>query len=160
MTHTDAAAFVSYYWLGAMIGRFVGSFALLVVRTEHALAAVATAALLLVATTIFGHGPVAMWAIVSCGLFNSVMWPCIFPLSVKGLGKFTSEGSGLLVMMVVGGAVIPLCQGYLADKFGYQHSFVIVLLCYAYLIYFALDGYRIRQPRFPSLQDYVPPVEV
>jgi len=73
------------------------------------------------------------------------MWPCIFPLSVKGLGKLTSQGSGILVMMVVGGAVIPEIQGLLADKFGYQHSFAIVLLCYAYLVYFALSGYRIRQ---------------
>jgi len=100
-----------------------------------------------------------MWAIVSCGLFNSVMWPCIFPLSVKGLGRFTSQGSGILITMVVGGAIIPEIQGLLADKFGYQHSFVIVLLCYAYLVYFAVSGYRIRQPRFPSLPDYVPPVE-
>jgi FHS family L-fucose permease-like MFS transporter len=88
------------------------------------------------------------------------MWPCIFPLSVKGLGKLTSQGSGILVMMVVGGAVIPEIQGLLADKFGFQLSFLVVLLCYAYLIYFALSGYKIRQPRFASLPDYIPPVEV
>jgi FHS family L-fucose permease-like MFS transporter len=159
MSHADAARFVSYYWGGAMVGRLIGSGALLKIRTERALAAVATAAFLLVAIAIFGHGPVALWAVVSCGLFNSVMWPCIFPLSVKGLGKFTSEGSGILVMMVVGGAIIPLLQGALADRFGYQHSFAIVLLCYGYLIYFALDGYRIRQPGFPSLPSFVPPLE-
>ena len=141
-----------------MIGRLIGSVALLRIRADRALAAVAMVAMLLVAITIFGHGPTAMIAIVSCGLFNSVMWPCIFPLSVKGLGKFTSQGSGILVMMVVGGAVIPEMQGLLADKFGYQHSFVIVLFCYAYLVYFALSGYRIRQPRFASLPDYIPPV--
>jgi MFS transporter, FHS family, L-fucose permease len=89
-----------------------------------------------------------------------VMWPCIFPLSVKGLGKFTSQGSGLLVMMVVGGAVIPELQGLLADIFGYQHSFIIVLLCYAYIAYFAVSGYRIRQPRFASIPGRVPPVEI
>ena len=61
-------------------------------------------------------------------------------------------------MMVVGGAVISAIQGLPTDKFGYQHSFAIVLLCYAYLVYFALSGYRIRQPRFASLHDYVPPV--
>jgi len=70
------------------------------------------------------------------------MWPCIFPLSLAGLGKFTSQGSGILVTMVVGGAVIPEIQGFLADSFGYQRSFVIVLLCYLYLLYFALRGYR------------------
>jgi len=160
MSHGAAARYVSLYWGGAMVGRLVGSVALRWVPTQRALATVATVALLLVAIGIFGHGPVALWAVVSCGLFNSVMWPCIFPLSVKGLGKFTSEGSGILVMMVVGGAVIPEIQGLLADKFGYQHSFAVVLLCYAYLIYFAVDGYRIRQPRFPSLPDFAPPVEV
>jgi FHS family L-fucose permease-like MFS transporter len=160
LSHTRAAVFVSLYWGGAMIGRLIGSFALLRIRADRALASVAMIAMLLVSTTIIGHGALAKFAIVSCGLFNSVMWPCIFPLSVKGLGKFTSQGSGILVMMVVGGAVIPELQGLLADKFGYQHSFVIVLLCYAYIVYFALNGYRIRQPRFTSLPDYVPPVEI
>jgi len=159
-SHVAAAAYVSYYWGAAMVGRLIGSFALPYIRTERALAAVSIAAAVFVSATIFGHGAVALWATVSCGLFNSVMWPCIFPLSVKGLGRFTSQGSGILVMMVVGGAVIPEIQGLLADKFGYQHSFAIVLLCYAYLVYFALRGHRIRQPRFASLPDYVPPVEI
>jgi len=160
LSHVAAASFVSLYWGGAMVGRFIGSFALIYIRAQRALAAVAVSALILVSVTIFGHGHIAMGAIVSCGLFNSVMWPCIFPLSLKGLGKFTSQGSGILVMMVVGGAIIPELQGLLADKFGYQHSFIIVLLCYAYLLYFALSGYKIRQPRFDSLPDYVPPVEI
>jgi len=114
----------------------------------------------MVVITIFGHGAVAKWAIVSCGLFNSVMWPCIFPLAVKGLGKFTSQGSGILITMVVGGAIVPVLQGFLADKLGYQHSFVMVLLCYAYLVFFSTSGYKVRQPRFDSLPNYVPPVEI
>lgn len=160
LSHVAAAGYVSLYWGGAMVGRFIGSFALVYIRAERALSAVAAAALILVTATIFGHGHVAMWAIVSCGLFNSVMWPCIFPLSLKGLGKFTSQGSGILVTMVVGGAIIPEIQGLLADKFGYQPSFIIVLLCYTYLLYFALSGYKIRQPRFVSLPNYVPPIEI
>ncbi len=159
LSHAAAATYVSFYWGGAMVGRFLGSFALLYIRAQRALAAVAVSAFLLVSIAIFGHGHVAMWAIVSCGLFNSVMWPCIFPLSLKGLGKFTSQGSGILVMMVVGGAVIPEIQGLLADKFGYQPSFAIVLLCYAYLIFFAVSGYRSRQPRFDSLPHFAPPIE-
>jgi FHS family L-fucose permease-like MFS transporter len=147
LSHLAAAGYVSYYWGAAMIGRLIGSFALPFVRTERALAAVAACAMLLVAVTIFGHGPIAMWAIVSCGLFNSVMWPCIFPLGVKGLGRLTSQGSGILVMMVVGGAIVPELQGLLADRFGYQPSFLVVLLCYAYLVYFGLNGYKVRQPR-------------
>jgi len=143
-----------------MVGRFIGFVVLRKVRAQRALAFVSLVAALLVGVAIATHGHVAMWAVVSCGLFNSVMWPCIFPLSIKGLGRFTGQGSGILVTMIVGGAVIPLVQGWLADKFGYQPSFIIVLLCYAYLIFFALSGYKLRQQRYPSLPDYVPPVEI
>ena len=150
-----------FYWGGAMAGRIIGSVALLKVKAQHALLVVAQRRQLSWSLiTIFGHGHLAKWAIVSCGLFNSVMWPCIFPLAVKGLGKFTSQGSGILITMVVGGAIVPVFQGFLADKFGYQHSFLIVLLCYAYLVFFALSGYKVRQPRFDSLPNYVPPVEI
>ncbi len=159
LTHTAAAAFVSFYWGGAMVGRIVGSVALLKVKAQHALLTVASVAALMVLITIFGHGSVAIWAIVSCGLFNSVMWPCIFPLAVKGLGRFTSQGSGILITMVVGGAIVPLAQGFLADRLGYQTSFAVVFCCYAYLVFFALSGHKIRQPRYPSLPDFVPPVE-
>ncbi len=159
LSHRDAAWFVSAYWFSAMTGRFIGSFALVVIRAEKALAAVAVAGVALVAVTIFGHGPVAIWAIVLCGLCNSIMWPCIFPLGLKGLGPMTSQGSGILVMMVVGGAIVPEVQGYLADRFGYQHSFLAVLLCYAYLIYFAVSGYKVRQPRFAPVPDFVAPIE-
>jgi FHS family L-fucose permease-like MFS transporter len=176
MSHIAAASYVSLYWGGAMVARFIGAWALTRIRDHVALAWVASAALLITLATIFmpvnflhldfslfGHSiraAVPFGAIiVSCGLFNSVMWPCIFPLSLKGLGKFTSQGSGILVAMIVGGALIPPFQGYLADKFGYQHSFIVVLACYAYLIFFAFSGYKIRQPRFPSAPSYVPPVE-
>jgi FHS family L-fucose permease-like MFS transporter len=159
LSHQRAAWFVSAYWFSAMVGRLIGSFALVVIRAEKALAAVSVLGVLLVAVTLFGHGPLAIWAIVLCGLCNSIMWPCIFPLGLKGLGPLTSQGSGILVMMVVGGAIIPEIQGYLADRFGYQHSFIAVLLCYAYLVYFAWSGYKVRQPHFATLPDYVAPVE-
>ena len=142
LSHNDAATYVSYYWGGAGIGRLIGFFALQRIRAQRALAFVSLIATVLVVTTLVAHGHIAMWAIVSCGLFNSIMWPCIFPLSIEGLGRFTSQGSGILVTMVVGGAVIPEVQGFLADKFGYQPSFVIVLLCYLYILFFALRGHR------------------
>ena len=142
LSHNAAATYVSYYWGGAGIGRLIGFFALQKIRAQRALAFVSLIASLLVITTLLAHGHVAMWAIVSCGLFNSIMWPCIFPLSIDGLGKFTSQGSGILVTMVVGGAVIPEIQGFLADRFGYQSSFAIVLLCYVYILFFALRGHR------------------
>ena len=146
MSHAAAAEYVSLYWGGAMVGRLIGFFALKWIRAPKALTFVSVLASLFVTIAIFGHGHLAMWAIVSCGLFNSVMWPCIFPLSVEGLGRFTSQGSGILITMVVGGAVIPEVQGFLADSFGYQRSFAIVLLCYLYILFFALKGHRNRNP--------------
>ena len=142
LSHEVAARYVSLYWAGAMVGRFIGFFALRTIKAQRALAFVSTIAFLLVGTAVATHGHIAMVAIVACGLFNSVMWPCIFPLSVDGLGRFTSQGSGILVTMVVGGAIIPEIQGFFADSFGYQKSFVIVLLCYAYIVSFALKGHR------------------
>jgi MFS transporter, FHS family, L-fucose permease len=142
MSHATAAEYVSLYWGGAMVGRLIGFFALKWISAPKALTFVSVLASALVTTAILGHGHVALWAIVSCGLFNSVMWPCIFPMSVAGLGKFTSQGSGILITMVVGGAVIPEIQGLLADSFGYQRSFAIVLACYLYILFFALWGHR------------------
>jgi len=176
-SHAAAATFVSFYWGGAMIGRILGAFVLIRIRAQVALAWVASSALLITLATIvmpvhflhidispFGHAihaTVPFGAIVVlCGLFNSVMWPCIFPLAVKGLGKFTSQGSGILVTMVVGGAIVPVLQGFLADKLGYQTSFAVVFCCYAYLVFFALSGYKVRRPRFASIPNYVPPVEI
>jgi FHS family L-fucose permease-like MFS transporter len=145
MSQVRAANYVSLYWGGAMVARLLGFFVLQKVRDQRALLFVAILGCIAVAITIFGHGPLALWAIVSCGLFNSVMWPCIFPMSVEGLGRFTSQGSGILITMVVGGAIIPEAQGWLADHYGYQHSYAIVLLCYAYIVFFALSY---RKPQF------------
>jgi FHS family L-fucose permease-like MFS transporter len=142
LSHEAAAKYVSLYWGGAMCGRLIGFFAMQKIRARPALVFVSSIASLLIVTGILTHGHVAMWAIVACGLFNSVMWPCIFPMSVEGLGRFTSHGSGILIMMVVGGAIVPEVQGLLADKFGYQPSFAIVLVCYLYILFFALRGYR------------------
>jgi len=124
------------------VGRFIGFVVLQKIKAEKGLVFVSSAAILLIAIGITVPGSIGMWAIVAIGLFNSVMWPCIFPLSLAGLGKYTSQGSGILVMMVVGGALIPLLQGFLADKIGYQSSFVIVLFCYAYLLFFGLKGHK------------------
>ena len=142
LSHSAAAKYVSYYWGGAMIARFLGAWIQRYVSQVRSLAFVSSLGCVFVATAVFGHGPVALWAIVSCGLFNSIMWPCIFPMSIEGVGKYTSQASGILVTMVVGGAVIPEIQGLLADHFGYQPSFLIVLLCYAYVLFFALYGHR------------------
>ena len=138
LSEQTAANYVSMYWGGAMIGRFIGVAFLNRVKVTKALTVVSIVAFLLVTVSILSSGSLSVWTIVAVGLFNSVMWPCIFPLGIKGLGEYTSEGSGLMIMGVVGGAIIPLIQGVMADYWSLQGSFCIALLCYAYLIYFAV----------------------
>ena len=82
-----------------------------------------------------------MWAIIAVGLCNSIMWPCIFPLAIKDLKEHTGQGSGILIMCVVGGAIIPLVQGVLADISNVQFSFIIAAVCYAYILFFGWLGY-------------------
>lgn len=165
-----ASSLVAYYWGSAMIGRFIGAIIGQRVRAERMLAFVVIAALVLVGIGMTGvlHDtwinmsvmvltpdpfalefapisvPLGIICLVLVGLCNSVMWPCIFPLAIDGLGKHTSRGSGILVSMVAGGAFIPLIQGWLADMpgIGFQYSFIIVLACYAYLLFYAVNGYR------------------
>ncbi|MFA8433906.1 MAG: sugar MFS transporter [Marinifilaceae bacterium] len=95
----------------------------------------------LVSTTVFFSGHFAMWTIVSVGLFNSIMFPTIFTLAIDGLEEHTSQGSGILCMAIVGGAIIPLLMGYVSDIMGYHHAFIITLACYAYIFYYAVRGH-------------------
>jgi FHS family L-fucose permease-like MFS transporter len=83
-----------------------------------------------------------MWALLAIGFFNSIMFPTIFSLALKGLGKFTSKGSGLLCMGIVGGALVPAIQGYFADTIGLLPSFLIPLVCYLYILFYGVMGYR------------------
>ena len=83
-----------------------------------------------------------MWSIILVGLFNSVMFPTIFTLAIDGLGKLTGQGSGILVMAIVGGAIIPLVQGALADRIGIHLAFVLPAVCYLYIVYYGLRGSR------------------
>ena len=135
-----AAKYVSYYWLGAMIGRFAGSAILQKVRTGTVLGIAALVACLLVCTSILSLGHLAMWSIILVGLFNSVMFPSIFTLGIAELGPLTGDGSGLLIMAIVGGALIPLAQGRLADAIGLHHAFVLPAICYLYIIFYAFRG--------------------
>jgi FHS family L-fucose permease-like MFS transporter len=133
-----AARYVSMYWGGAMVGRFIGSWLLTKLRTSTVLGTAAVVACGLVVTSIMTHGHTAMWAILAVGLFNSVMFPSIFTVGLTGLGPLTSKGSSLMVAAIVGGALIPLAEGHLADVIGVHHAFVIPATCY---IYIALFGY-------------------
>jgi len=135
-----ATRYVSYYWGAAMVGRFIGALLLRRVSPRQLLCAFALAALTLLATTIVSAGALAVWSVIAVGLFNSIMFPTLFTLGIEGLGPLTPKASSLLVMAIVGGAVIPLTQGVLADQIGVQHAFVLPLACYAYIAWYALRG--------------------
>jgi FHS family L-fucose permease-like MFS transporter len=137
-----AAKYVSYYWGGAMIGRFIGSAILQKLKTGTVLAFAAVAACALVCISMLTTGNVAMWTILAVGLFNSIMFPSIFTLGIAELGPLTGDGSGLLVMAIVGGALLPVATAALADRIGIHHSFVIPAVCYLYILYYALSGSR------------------
>jgi MFS transporter, FHS family, L-fucose permease len=137
-----AAGFVSLYWLGAMVGRFIGSAILQKVRTGIVLGTAAIVACLLVSTSMLSTGHVAMWSIILVGLFNSVMFPSIFTLGIAELGPLTGEGSGILIMAIVGGAIIPVLVGALADRIGIHHAFLLPAICYLYIVYYGFKGSR------------------
>ena len=143
----DAAGYLKYYWGGAMLGRFAGSALLQRLRTQTLLAFNAVAAALLVAVSMLSFGHLAMWSLILVGLCNSIMFPSIFTLAIEGLGPLTGKASGLLVAAIVGGAVVPELQGILADHIGIHHAFILPVLCYAYILFFALKGVSAQEPR-------------
>jgi MFS transporter, FHS family, L-fucose permease len=140
MTVKAAAGLVSLYWFSAMIGRFIGAAGLQKLSTRAVLGSVAVVACLLVVTSILSHGWLAMVTIILVGLFNSVMFPSIFTLGVEGLGPLTAKGSGLMVQAIVGGAIIPVAEGALADRIGIHHAFILPALCYIYIAYYGFKG--------------------
>ena len=147
-----AAKFVGLYWGGAMIGRFIGSAVLQRVSTGLVLGCAAVVAGLLVVTSMLTHGPTAMWAIIAVGLFNSVMFPNIFTIGLWNLGPLTSKGSGLLVMSILGGALLPLLEGHVADRIGVQHAFFIPVLCYVFIACFGFAARNLMvRPELPIL---------
>ena len=130
MTAAQAFPYLSIYWGGAMVGRFIGVFTMRVFRPGRVLATHAALSVLLVLIAVVSHGPMAMWALLLVGLCNSIMFPTIFSMGVHRLGADTGQGSGLLCMAIVGGAVLPVVQGWMADGLGLQHSFLLPAVCY------------------------------
>ena len=144
-TKAVGAVLVSSYWFGSLIGRVVGIPLLLKFHNRVLLVAVCAAGTALVGASIISTGETALWLIVLCGLMNSIMWPVIFPLAITGLGPFTKQGSSYLIMAIVGGALIPPLMGWLATHGGgLRVAFVVPALCYVYLLFYALSGYRVR----------------
>jgi FHS family L-fucose permease-like MFS transporter len=136
-----AGRYLSLYWMGAMIGRFLGAAVMRALRPGAVLAFNAAVAVVLLGVAMTAAGEAAMWAMLAIGLCNSIMFPTIFALAIQGLGKHTGEGSGLLCMAIVGGAVVPLVQGVLADEIGLLYSFVVPLVCYVYIVFYGLRGH-------------------
>ncbi|MDE8348553.1 MAG: sugar MFS transporter [Acidocella sp.] len=146
MSHAAAAAYVSLFWGGAMLGRFAGSGIMRKIPAASVLAAVALGAMVLLATTMLASGYLALWAVVAVGLMNAIMFPTIFSLAIEGLGKLTAQGSALLIMAIVGGALVPLLQGGLSDHFGLRLAFILPLGCYLYILFFARHCRRPVRP--------------
>ncbi len=207
MDESQGGVFLSYYWGGAMIGRFLGSVAMggmtdkvkkyllmaglsivsflviyiitgvqnndgvfslelipfvqiqfflffLVINylafmiggsnPPRILTLFASIVIVLLTIMILTNGVIAFWSAIAIGAFNSILWSNIFTLAIKDLGKYTSQASSLLVMMIVGGAIVPIIQGAVADQIGIQLSFVVPILCYAYLIFYGLKGYQVK----------------
>ncbi len=143
-----AAGFVSFYWAGTMVGRFLGAPLLRRIKAGYLLGLCAVCAATLVTTSMVlgGHG--AMWAILAVGLFNSIMFPSIFSLGVAELGSLTGSGSGILNMAIVGGAILPVAQGVIADHVGLHHAFILPLICYLYILFYGLSGSKPNSERY------------
>ncbi|MBT4928340.1 sugar MFS transporter [Porticoccaceae bacterium] len=140
LSHAEAGEMVAYYWGAAMIGRLVGAAAMNYVAPTKYLSVNALIAIVMIIVSMNTTGSTAMWSILAVGFFNSIMFPTIFTLAVKGLGSLTSKGSGLVCQAIVGGALIPLVQGVAADMIGIQLSFIVPMLCYIYIGWYALRG--------------------
>ena len=137
-----AGKYLSLYWGGAMVGRFIGAALMVRLHPPRVLTFNALAVGLLLILAIGFPGHTAMWTMIAIGFFNSIMFPTIFALALTGLGARTGEGSGVLCMAIVGGAVVPELQGWLADSIGLTRSYLVPLACYAYVAYYGLRGYR------------------
>ena len=146
-----AAGFVSFYWAGAMIGRFLGAGLLRRIKPGNLLGLCAICAATLLSASMILGGHTAMWSILSVGLFNSIMFPTIFSLGVAELGPLTGSGSGILTMAIVGGAVLPVIQGVIADRVGIHHAFFLPLLCYLYILFYGLSGSRPNSARYAKV---------
>jgi len=144
LAETEAAKYLTYYWGGAMVGRFIGAVVMQKLDAGKVLGFNAMLAVLLVVIAIVSSGNIAMWAILLVGLCNSIMFPTIFSLAINGLGKHTSQGAGILCLSIVGGAIIPLLQGMLADSLTVQLAFILPVFCYLYIAFYGIKGSKIE----------------
>ncbi|GAW95433.1 MULTISPECIES: sugar MFS transporter [Colwellia] len=144
LEESQAAKYIAYYWGGAMVGRFIGAAVMQKIAAGKALCFNATLAVILILVAVFSSGTLAMVAILLVGLCNSIIFPTIFSLAIQGLGKHTSQASGILCLAIVGGAIIPLAQGLLADSVGVQPAFLLPIFCYFFIAYYGLSGSKVK----------------
>jgi FHS family L-fucose permease-like MFS transporter len=144
LEEAEAAHYIAFYFGGAMVGRFIGAAVMQKIAAGKALCFNATMAVLLILVAVFSSGTVAMVAILLVGLCNSIMFPTIFSLAIQALGKHTSQGSGILCLAIVGGAIVPLIQGVLADSIGVQLSYLLPIVCYVFIAYYGISGSKIK----------------
>ena len=130
--------FIIFYWGGAMIGRFIGAYLTKIMSPGRVLSIFALLAIVLIVISINTVGLVSMWSILAVGLFNSIMFPTIFTLTLEGLGDLKAQASGLLCMAIVGGAIIPFAFGSLIDGFGFKTAFILTMICYGYILYYGM----------------------
>lgn len=143
LDHATGAKFLALYWGGAMVGRFLGSAVMNKIAPNKYLAFNSLMAVALITIAILANGgAVSMWALIAIGFFNSIMFPTIFSLATKGLGKFTGIASGVICTAIVGGAIVPVVQGFFADHIGLLLSFVVSAMCYLYIVFFAVKGHK------------------
>ena len=128
--------FIIFYWGGAMIGRFIGAYLTKIMDAGKVLSIFASLAILMILISINTQGLISMWSILAVGLFNSIMFPTIFTLTLEGLGDLKAQASGLLCMAIVGGAIIPFAFGSLIDGFGFKKAFILTVICYGYIMYY------------------------
>lgn len=141
MDEATAAPYIAYYWGGAMVGRFIGAVVMQKIAAGKVLAFNAIMVILLVAVAILTEGSLAMWALLAVGLFNSIMFPTIFSLGIAGLGNATSQGSGLMCLAIVGGAIVPLFMGMIADASSIQTALILPALCYLFIVHYGIKGH-------------------
>jgi FHS family L-fucose permease-like MFS transporter len=141
--------FVTFYWSGAMIGRFIGSYLTRIIKPGKVLGIFATIAIALIFISINATGLLSMWSILAVGLFNSIMFPTIFTLAIDGIGTLKPKGSGLLCMAIVGGAIVPPLFGYFTDNIGFKYALFFIILCYAYILWY---GYKNSKKRLTTIE--------
>jgi FHS family L-fucose permease-like MFS transporter len=129
-----------------MAGRFLGSAVMRKIPAPIVVGVFALIVLGLLTTSILCYGKAAMWSVLLVGCFNSIMFPSIFTLGIANLGSLTSKGSGILMSAAVGGAIVPVAQGALADRIGVHHAFILSALCYLYVAFYGFHGWKPRGP--------------